>query len=176
MRADLAELNVALEAEVGALDRGFSAQGEPWSRFRFGPRPLTFTYPFWPLYGYPIGGMIGRSYNQDYNHHGKGIKMNDRMKLLAVVLSALLATACSKEEASSNADAAMDQASEVVEEAAEAAGDALDAAGAAAGEAIDGAAEMADDAMDGAAEMADNAMDHASDAVDEAAEEVTGDQ
>ena len=101
--------------------------------------------------------------NQNYNQHGKGIRMKDRMKLLAVVLSVMLAAACSKEEASSGTDAAMDQAGELVEEAAEATEDMMHDAG-----------EMAEEAMDDAAEMAEDAMDDAAEVVEEAAEEVSG--
>jgi len=101
----------------------------------------------------------------DYKQHGKGKIMHNKIKLLILVLSALLATACSKEEAKSGADAAMDTASQGAADAADAADDMMDEAG----EMADDAMDMAGDAMDEAGEMAEDALDKADAAIDDMA-------
>ena len=82
--------------------------------------------------------------------------MQLRTKLLILMLGALLATACSKEEAKSDMDAAMDKATQAVEDTADATGDMMDEAG-----------EMAEETMDEAGDMAEHAMDEAEATMDD---------
>jgi hypothetical protein len=85
----------------------------------------------------------------DYNQRGKGEMMHNKKKLFILVLSALLATACSKEEAKTNADAALDKAGQVAEDAADATGEMMDEAGAMAEDAADKADAAIDDMVEG---------------------------
>lgn len=102
----------------------------------------------------------------DYNQHGKGEIMHNKNKLFILVLSAVLATACSKEEAKSGADAAMDKTSNAMEEAANGAGDMMDEAGTMAEDAMDATG----DAMHETGEMAEDAVDEADAAIDDMVE------